>query len=122
MKEFIENLLGQTEEAAAIAAEYHRRMQEQALERAVVGAIRGENGRNEKAIRALLDEAAIGQSEDMEGAAREAVTALKREHGYLFQVPRVYAPGTGSPSGGDYSMQELGKLPFHEYRKYRRGV
>lgn len=121
MKEFIENLLGQTEQADAIIAEYERRMRCHRVENAVNLSIRDAGGRNVTAIRALLDESAIGLSEDVASAAETAVARLKQAHGYLFEVPQVYAPGTGSARQGGYTMEQLGKLPLSEYRRYRKG-
>ena len=121
MKEFIENLLGQTEEAAAIAAEFDSRIRSMTVEHALQSAVTAAGGRNITAIRALLDESAIGASEDIAAAAQSAVARCRRQHGYLFEEPRVYAPGTGSSRNDGYTMEELGKLSLSEYRKYRRG-
>ncbi len=55
-------------------------------------------GRSVKAIAALLDMDAIAQSEDIPGALEEALSALKKESGYLFEAPTppAYARFTGS--------------------------
>ena len=121
MKEFVENLLGQTEEAAAITAEFENRMRAVTVDHALNAAVTAAGGRNATAIRALLDESAIGASEDISAAAESAVAQLKRQHGYLFAVPQVYAPGTGSCQMPGYTMDELGKLSLSEYRRYRKG-
>ena len=121
MKEFIENLLGQTEEAAAITAEYENRVRSMQVDHALQTAVNAAGGRNVTAIRALLDESAIRASEDIAAAAETAVAQLKRQHGYLFAVPQVYAPGTGSYQQPGYTMDELGKLSLSEYRRYRKG-
>ena len=122
MKEFIENLLGQTEEAAAISAEYENRIRAITVDHAVRAAVSAAGGRNATAIRALLDESAIRESEDIPAAAEQAVAQCRRQHGYLFEVPQVYAPGTGSHRTDGYTMDELGKLSLSEYRRYRKGV
>ena len=121
MKEFVENLLGQTEEAAAITAEYENRVRSMQVDHALQTAVNAAGGRNVTAIRALLDESAIRASEDISAAAETAVAQLKRQHGYLFAVPQVYAPGTGSYQQTGYTMDELGKLSLSEYRRYRKG-
>lgn len=102
--------------------QYEDRLRASGAESALKLAVTAAGGRNLTAIRSLVDEAAIAQSEDMEAAARAAVEALKREDPYLFTVPQVYAPGTGTnPARTGYSMEELGKLSLADYRRYRKG-
>lgn len=57
-------------------------------------------GRNAKAITALLDVDAIKSCEDPQTALEEAMQALKRDCGYLFrtETPPPYAKGTGAAS------------------------
>ena len=60
--------------------------------------VRSARGRNEKAIAALLDLDAIRSAEDPSAALCEAVAALKKDSGYLFEgedAPPPYAGGTG---------------------------
>ena len=122
MKDFIEKLLGQTEEAAAITAEYESRVRALSAGHALKLAVSAAGGRNLTAIRALLDEQAIACSEDMDAAAKLAVGQVKRENPYLFAQLQVSAPGTGTAqSGTDYTVDELGRLSMAEYRRYRKG-
>lgn len=55
-------------------------------------------GRNHKAITALLDPQALKEAQHPEEAVDQALTALKKECGYLFHTPQppAYAPGTGT--------------------------
>ena len=72
------------------------------LEHALHTAVQKAGGRNAKAIAALLDLQAIGDSEDLAGALDGALEELKEEHDYLFaspQTPPPYARGTGAPAG-----------------------
>ena len=64
------------------------------LEKAILAA----NGRNAKAITALLDVDALKASENQQTALEEALQTLKQECSYLFQVetPPPYARGTGA--------------------------
>ena len=64
------------------------------LEKAILAA----NGRNAKAITALLDVDALKSSEDQQTALEEALQKLKQECDYLFQTetPPPYARGTGA--------------------------
>ena len=99
-----------------VVAEYENRLRSLAVDAAVKQAVTAAGGRNLTAIRALLDETALG---DDPGQAAAAVAAVKRENPYLFAAPQVTAPGTGTGTRGEYTMQELGKLPLAEYRRYR---
>ena len=81
------------------AVENHRK----ALEEAVFGhnlemAILAAQGRNSKAITALLDIDGIKASENQPQALEEALQNLKQECDYLFQTqnPPLYARGTGA--------------------------
>ncbi len=64
------------------------------LEKAILAA----NGRNAKAITALLDVDALKASENQQTALEEALQTLKQECSYLFQTetPPPYARGTGA--------------------------
>ena len=64
------------------------------LEKAILAA----NGRNAKAITALLDVDALKSSENQQTALEEALQALKQECSYLFlaETPPPYARGTGA--------------------------
>ncbi len=81
------------------AVETHRKELEEAvfghnLEKAILAA----QGRNSKAITALLDIDGIKASENQTQALEEALQALKQECDYLFrsQNPPPYARGTGA--------------------------
>ena len=103
-------------------AEYEGRLRAMGAESALKQAVTAAGGRNLTAIRALVDEAVIAESQDMDTAAKQAVEALKQENPYLFAVTQAYAPGTGTaPARTGYSMEELGKLSLADYRRYRKG-
>ena len=69
-------------------------------------AVRQQGGRNAKAIAALMDLDAIQGSEDLPGALKNAVEAVKKEHDYLFvtQTPPLYARGTGTQTGETHAQ------------------
>ena len=128
-KEFLAQQGLQPEAAEAVWAAHtaavealQEQLRNQSVQFALKQAVTAAGGRNLTAIRALVDETAIAQSENMEDAARTAVESLKQDSPYLFHLPQVYAPGTGtaSPKTG-YSMEELGKLSLADYRRYRKG-
>ena len=121
-REFLEQLLGQSEATEAILAEHSRVVSKLGAEAAVKLAVTAAGGRNLTAIRALLDENAIAGSENMDAAAQQAVREVRRSNPYLFETAAATAPGTGGTMAAvDYTMDELGKLPMSEYRRYRKG-
>lgn len=121
-REFLEQLLGPSEATEAILAEHNRVVAQLEAEAAVRQAVSCAGGRNLTAIRALLDESGIAGSEDVSAAAERAVREVKRNSPYLFETPAVSAPGTGGTAiGGDFTMEELGKMSLSEYRRYRKG-
>ena len=121
-REFLEQLLGQSEATEAILAEHNRVVAAMEAEAAVRQAVTASGGRNLTAIRALLDESGIAGSENVMAAAEAAVREVKRNSPYLFQSPVVSAPGTGGAAvSGDFTMEELGKMSLSDYRRYRKG-
>ena len=94
-----ENVAGAWEEKYNQALADHRQQLQDVvfghnLEKAILAA----NGRNAKAISALLDVDALKSSENQQTALEEALQNLKRECSYLFQTetPPPYARGTGA--------------------------
>ena len=73
---------------------------------ALEDAVRAQGGRNAKAIAALMDLDTIQGSEDLPGALKNAVDAVKKEHDYLFvtQTPPLYARGTGTQTGETHAQ------------------
>lgn len=120
-KEFLENLVG-AEAAQTILQAHQQELNALRLEQALSGAVRQAGGRNERAIRALLDEQAILQAEDMSAAAENAVAELKRQNSWLFAPPQVSSPGTGAMTVSHTpSLEDVGKMSMAEYKRYRQG-
>ena len=99
--------LAQAEEAAAKdwqekynqAVDTHRReMSDLIFSHNLENAILAANGRNPKAITALLDVETLKTSENQTAALKEALQALQQDCDYLFQAetPPPYARGTGA--------------------------
>ena len=104
-KEFLESL-GLNEETVAAILERHGQvvqahqedMDRLRFDASVEKAVAKAGGRNLTAIRALLDEPALLASSEQDKDIAQAVKALKKECGYLFesQMPPAYAVGTGT--------------------------
>ena len=77
---------------------HRREMSELIFSHNLENAICSAKGRNAKAITALLDVDALKTCENQQAALEEALQALKRDCGYLFQTetPPPYARGTGA--------------------------
>ena len=94
-----ENVAGAWEEKYNQALADHRQQLQDVvfghnLEKAILAA----NGRNAKAITALLDVDALKTSENQQTALEDALQNLKQECSYLFrtETPPPYARGTGA--------------------------
>lgn len=70
-----------------------------AFDGALKEAITAARGRNDKAIRALLDVDALKASKDQTADIKAALEGVKKDNGYLFdsgETPPPYAAGTGT--------------------------
>jgi len=130
MKDFIEQRLADAAVAQEILQEHQRIVagNEQQLQQQRVGseirlAVTAAGGRNLKAIAALMDSETIARAEDTAAAAKQAVAAVKRENPYLFSLPAVTAPGTGTGAyGAPPSAEDIASMSLREYRRFRKGV
>lgn len=104
-REFLESLGMDPQAVEAVLEEHQKTVQaHQAqvaalqLEHQVSEAVHKAGGRSVKAISALLDMETISKSEDVATALAEALSALKKDSGYLFQsaMPPQYARFTGT--------------------------
>ena len=102
----------------AVVADYESRLAAATRSAALDIAIAQSGGRNAKAIRALIDEADLG---DDPAGAREAVARVRRDNPYLFALSIPTAPGTGAPSAPQPTHEELSRMSLSDYRRYRRG-
>jgi len=103
----------------AVVADYESRIAAANRSAALDIAIAQSGGRNAKAIRALIDDADLG--DDPAAGAREAVARVRRDNPYLFALNIPAAPGTGAPNPPQPTQQELSRMSLSDYRRYRRG-
>lgn len=102
----VKDLQGQvaklTRELADQAQAHREQLAGLAFDSALKEAITAARGRNDKAIRALLDLEALRASKDQGADIRSALEALKKDSGYLFEseeTPPPFAAGTGTGAG-----------------------
>lgn len=78
---------------------HKKQLADMAFDGVLKDAITAARGRNDKAIRALLDVDALKASKDQTADIKTALDALKKDSGYLFdseETPPPYAGGTGT--------------------------
>ena len=120
-QEYLENLVG-AEAATQILARHRAEINALRVDSALSRAVERCGGRNEKAIRALLDEGALLEAENLHEAAEAAVAALKKENGWLFAMPQVSSPGTGALTvTRTPTMADVAKMSMAEYKRFRQG-
>ena len=90
-------------------AEHQKQVAQIQFQNVLENAIAAAKGRNAKAITALLDIPALQESQDPKEAVGQALEALKRDSGYLFDemiIPPLYARGTGAYNGAEERAPE----------------
>lgn len=83
----------------AAVSESKQKIADMAFDHALEAAITRANGRNAKAIRALLDVDTLKSSKNQESDIKAALEAVQKDNGYLFDdgsTPPPYAGGTGT--------------------------
>lgn len=83
-------------------ADHKKQMDDLAFDGVLKDAISAAKGRNDKAIKALLDLDALRGSKNQADDIKTALEGLKKESGYLFDdgtPPPPYAGGTGGSNG-----------------------
>lgn len=83
--------------------EHQNKLAEMAFDHALERAITGANGRNAKAITALLDVPTLRASKNQEADIKTALDGLKKDNSYLFDdgtVPPPYSAGAGTGGAG----------------------
>lgn len=85
------------------AKEHAAKLADLAFDGVLKDAITAARGRNDKAIRALLDVDVLKASKDQTADIKKALEDLKKDSGYLFEseeTPPPYAAGTGTGGMG----------------------
>ncbi len=110
----VKDLQGQvaklTRDLADQEAAHKTQLADLAFDGVLKDAIAAAHGRNDKAIRALLDVDALKASKDQTADIKAALEGLKKDSGYLFEsgeTPPPYAAGPGTqppPSGSLFNF------------------
>ena len=120
---FLQTLLGEDAPIDAILQEHGRVVEHLQFQHSLQQAVDAAGGRNLTAIRALLDEQMLLESENREQALTQALKQVKKDNPYLFEtgVAQPYAQGTAAHMRNDYDMGDIGAMSMAEYRRFRRG-
>ncbi|MBQ4601213.1 MAG: hypothetical protein IJB17_06255 [Oscillospiraceae bacterium] len=122
-KAFLEELLEDPAVVDAILQEHQRTVSDVRFQHTLAAAVERSGGRNLTAIRALLDEQGLKDSEDVESAVAQAVAGLKKDHGYLFFGARQPYGGLGQAvAPQSFGQKELEAMTMAEYRRWRMGA
>lgn len=124
----VKDLQGQvaklTKDLADKEAEHKQQLADLAFDGVLKDAITAARGRNDKAIRALLDVEALKASKDQTADIKKALEELKKDSGYLFEseeTPPPYAAGTGTgggrPAAGLDAIRTAAGLTAGEHNK-----
>lgn len=120
---FLQTLLGEDAPIDAILQEHGRVVEHLQFQHSLQQAVDAAGGRNLTAIRALLDEQMLLESENREQALTQALKQVKKDNPYLFEtgVAQPYAQGAAAHMRNDYDMEDIGAMSMAEYRRFRRG-
>ena len=124
----VEELKGQiatlTKSLADEKANYEKQLADRDFDDLLNGEIRGSKAKNVTAVRALLDVETLKTSKNQKDDIAAALQKTKEENGYLFESDEPIDNGTfvGGTSQNPKvrTLEEIDKMSFDEYRKYRQ--
>ncbi len=120
---FLQTLLGEDAPIDVILQEHSRIVDGLQFQHSLQQAVSDAGGRNFTAIRALLDEQELMDSENRQQALAQALKQVKKENPYLFEtgVTQPYTQGAAAYMRNDYDMEDIGAMSMAEYRRFRKG-
>lgn len=124
----VEDLKGQiatlTTTLANEKANYEQQLADRDFNDMLNAAISASKAKNVKAVRALLDLDAIRESRNQTADLEAALKKVSEENDYLFESDEPIDNGTfvgaTSPNPKVRTLDDLDKMSFDEYRKYRQ--
>ena len=121
LKGKIETLTG---DLASQKAAFEQQIADRDFDDLINGEIRSSKAKNVKAVRALLDVETLKTSKNQKNDIAAALQKTKEENGYLFESDEPIDNGTfvGGTSQNPKvrTLEEIDKMSFDEYRKYRQ--
>ena len=114
-----------TDDLASQKAAFDKQLDDRDFDDMLNAAINGSKAKNVKAVRALLDLEAIKASKNRSAAIEAALKKVKEENDYLFTseepIDNGQFVGGTTPNPTVKTLDDLDKMSYSEYKKYREG-
>ena len=114
-----------TDDLASQKAAFDKQLADRDFDDMLNAAINGSKAKNVKAVRALLDLEAIKASKNRSAAIEAALKKVKEENDYLFTseepIDNGQFVGGTTPNPTVKTLDDLDKMSYSEYKKYREG-
>lgn len=114
-----------TDDLASQKAAFDKQLADRDFDDMLNAAITGSKAKNVKAVRALLDLEAIKTSKNQSADIEAALKKVKEENDYLFTseepIDNGQFVGGTTPNPTVKTLDDLDKMSYFEYKKYREG-
>lgn len=114
-----------TDDLASQKAAFDKQLADRDFDDMLNTAITGSKAKNVKAVRALLDLEAIKASKNQSADIEAALKKVKEENDYLFTsdepIDNGKFVGGTTPNPTVKTLDDLDKMSYSEYKKYREG-
>ena len=114
-----------TDDLASQKAAFDKQLADRDFDDMLNAAITGSKAKNVKAVRALLDLEAIKASKNQSADIEAALKKVKEENDYLFTseepIDNGQFVGGTTPNPTVKTLDDLDKMSYSEYKKYREG-
>ena len=114
-----------TDDLASQKAAFDKQLADRDFDDMLNTAITGSKAKNVKAVRALLDLEAIKASKNQSADIEAALKKVKEESDYLFTsdepIDNGQFVGGTTPNPTVKTLDDLDKMSYSEYKKYREG-
>lgn len=114
-----------TDDLASQKAAFDEQLADRDFDYMLNTAITGSKAKNVKAVRALLDLEAIKTSKNQSADIEAALKKVKEENDYLFTseepIDNGQFVGETTPNPTVKTLDDLDKMSYSEYKKYREG-
>lgn len=114
-----------TDDLASQKAAFDKQLADRDFDDMLNAAIIGSKAKNVKAVRALLDLEAIKASKNQSADIEAALKKVKEENDYLFTseepIDNGQFVGGTTPNPTVKTLDDLDKMSYSEYKKYREG-
>ena len=114
-----------TDDLASQKAAFDKQLADRDFDDMLNAAITGSKAKNVKAVRALLDLESIKASKNQSADIEAALKKVKEENDYLFTseepIDNGQFVGGTTPNPTVKTLDDLDKMSYSEYKKYREG-